>query len=109
MKTTTILHFIPSTINSAIRMGITVSAFCGLLALNPSSRAAVICDGSPVPATLTASQSILEESGGVTLLHGVIWSKLADIVARATNRTETVIDTESATNRFYRLVTPRQP
>jgi hypothetical protein len=42
-------------------------------------------------------------------LAGGAWSKLADVVARSTNRTETITDPASATNRFYRLVTPRQP
>jgi hypothetical protein len=37
------------------------------------------------------------------------WTKLADIVARATNRTETVTDSAAGTNRFYRVVTPRLP
>jgi hypothetical protein len=37
------------------------------------------------------------------------WSKLADVVARAINRTETATDSSASTNRFYRLVTPRQP
>jgi len=38
------------------------------------------------------------------------WSNLADVIARTTNRTEVVMDnTPNAVNRFYRLVTPRQP
>jgi hypothetical protein len=37
------------------------------------------------------------------------WPRLADIAARATNRTETVVDPAYTTNRFYRLVTPQQP
>jgi hypothetical protein len=36
------------------------------------------------------------------------WSKLLDAVARATNRTETATDADASTNRFYRLVTPRE-
>jgi hypothetical protein len=35
--------------------------------------------------------------------------KLADVVAHATNRVELITDPAPATNRFYRLVTPRQP
>jgi len=31
------------------------------------------------------------------------------MVARATNRTETATDATATTNRYYRLVTPRQP
>jgi hypothetical protein len=37
------------------------------------------------------------------------WVKLADIVARSTNHTETVIDPGPLTNRFYRLLTPQMP
>ena len=37
------------------------------------------------------------------------WSKLADVGARATNRVEQIQDASHGTNRFYRVVTPRQP
>jgi hypothetical protein len=37
------------------------------------------------------------------------WLKLVDVVARTNNRTETITDPAPAANRFYRLVTPRQP
>jgi len=37
------------------------------------------------------------------------WSKLLDVIARAINRTETATDPGAGTNRYYRLVTPRQP
>ena len=37
------------------------------------------------------------------------WSKLVDLPARATNRVEVVRDPGSTANRYYRLVTPRQP
>jgi hypothetical protein len=36
------------------------------------------------------------------------WSRLVDIVARATNRTEVIVDSTAPTNRFYRAVTPQQ-
>jgi hypothetical protein len=42
-------------------------------------------------------------------LNSGLWSRLADIVARANNRVETFIDPTWTTNRFYRVVTPRQP
>ena len=35
------------------------------------------------------------------------WTKLVDVITRATNRVETIFDPAPATNRFYRLVTPR--
>jgi hypothetical protein len=38
-----------------------------------------------------------------------VWSRLADIVAQPINRVETIADPAWTTNRFYRLVTPRQP
>jgi len=37
------------------------------------------------------------------------WRKLADVLARTNNRMETLVDRHWATNRFYRLATPRQP
>ena len=36
-----------------------------------------------------------------------LWGKLADVLGR--NRTETVIDPNATTNRFYRVVIPAQP
>jgi hypothetical protein len=38
-----------------------------------------------------------------------VWSRLADIPARASNRSAQVIDPNYTTNRFYRLATPLQP
>ena len=38
-----------------------------------------------------------------------VWTKLADIFAKTTTRTETVVDPNATTNRFYRLVIPIQP
>ena len=37
------------------------------------------------------------------------WTKLADVLARANHRVETIADPTANTNRFYRIVTPRQP
>ena len=37
------------------------------------------------------------------------WSKLIDVVGRTNRQAETVIDPIGTTNRFYRVVTPRQP
>ncbi len=37
------------------------------------------------------------------------WTKLADVVARDTNRVELIPDPGWSTNRYYRVVTPRQP
>jgi hypothetical protein len=37
------------------------------------------------------------------------WSKLADVLARPTNRIEILIDTNRAVQRYYRLATPIQP
>ena len=37
------------------------------------------------------------------------WSRFTDFIARATNRTETLVDAGFTTNRFYRVVTPRRP
>ncbi len=38
-----------------------------------------------------------------------VWFRLGDIFAGPSNRVETLGDSDSRTNRFYRLVTPRQP
>jgi len=38
-----------------------------------------------------------------------VWRKLGDIVARPNNRVENFIDPTWTTNRFYRVVLPRQP
>ena len=46
----------------------------------------------------------LEEPSAAT-----VWNKLRDLPARATNRTETVVDPGFSPTRFYRLATPRQP
>jgi len=37
------------------------------------------------------------------------WRKLADVFSRNVNRTETIIDRNATTNRFYRVVIPIQP
>jgi hypothetical protein len=37
------------------------------------------------------------------------WQGLEDIVARATNRVERLVDPASSPTRFYRLVTPQTP
>jgi hypothetical protein len=42
-------------------------------------------------------------------LGTLAWQKLADVVARATDRVETVADPAYRTNRVYRLLTPQQP
>ena len=40
---------------------------------------------------------------------GLPWQRLANVLARANNRVETIPDPAWTTNRFYRLVTPWQP
>jgi hypothetical protein len=42
-------------------------------------------------------------------LGGGVWTKLKDVFARSTNRTETVFDPNSTTNRYYRVATPFVP
>jgi hypothetical protein len=37
------------------------------------------------------------------------WTRLADIIARPTNRVETFTDPSGTTNRYYRVALPRQP
>jgi hypothetical protein len=38
-----------------------------------------------------------------------LWNRLTDIVAKTTNRVVTFTESGGNTNRFYRVVTPRQP
>jgi len=40
-------------------------------------------------------------------LNAPAWTSLTDILARTTNRIETIIDTSPATNRMYRIATPQ--
>ena len=42
-------------------------------------------------------------------LNGGSWSRLAEVFARPSNRVEVIADPATSTNRFYRIVTPRQP
>ncbi|MBI1839289.1 MAG: lamin tail domain-containing protein, partial [Verrucomicrobia bacterium] len=42
------------------------------------------------------------------IVNGQTWLKLADFAAQSLNRTEKVLDAGYTTNRFYRVVTPRQ-
>lgn len=42
-------------------------------------------------------------------LNAPAWSRLADVLARATNRIESVVDAAPGTNRWYRLTTPHRP
>ena len=37
------------------------------------------------------------------------WFRLTNIIARATNHTEQILDPNYTTNRFYRIVTPWRP
>ncbi|MEY2408517.1 MAG: hypothetical protein QOF48_1187, partial [Verrucomicrobiota bacterium] len=43
------------------------------------------------------------------VIPAVNWQKLADVASRSTNRVEVLFDPTWTTNRFYRVVTPRQP
>ena len=42
-------------------------------------------------------------------LNDLVWQKLADVIARATDHLESVPDPAGSPARYYRLVTPRQP
>lgn len=42
-------------------------------------------------------------------LDPVVWRKLADVPAQAESRVEVLTDPAPTANRFYRLITPRQP
>ena len=42
-------------------------------------------------------------------LNAPAWTRLTDVLARSTNRLETIVDPTPATNRMYRIVTPHTP
>jgi hypothetical protein len=42
-------------------------------------------------------------------VDALIWSKLGDITARVTSHVESLVDPGGSSNRFYRVVIPRQP
>lgn len=42
-------------------------------------------------------------------LPGFPWIRIADILARTSNRTEVILDASDPSNAFYRVGTPRQP
>jgi len=76
------------------------------------------------PASFLKVDSITA-AGGATLKFGAVaartytilysgvpgapWTKLTDVAAQPVNRVETIVDPGGTTNRFYRVVTPRQP
>jgi hypothetical protein len=62
---------------------------------------------SPVQVTFQAASNKTYSIQYSEALPAANWSKLADVVAAATNRTITVQDPASASGRYYRLVTPR--
>lgn len=91
-----------------------------------SNRAEFLAGTDPSnPASYLKIDSIIA-GGGATLAFGAIsnrtysiqysdavgsglWFKVADVVARTTNRVESINDPAFTTNRVYRLVTPQQP
>jgi hypothetical protein len=91
-----------------------------------SNRAEFLAGTDPTnPSSYLKIDSIIA-GGGAALTFGAIsnhtysvqysdvvgsgaWSKLADVVARTTNRVESILDPAFTTNRVYRLVTPQQP
>ena len=63
------------------------------------------------PATLHF-QSVSNRTYTVQFKDGLdapLWNKLADVVARSTNRLQVITDPAPGTNRIYRLVTPLVP
>jgi hypothetical protein len=85
-----------------------------------------IAGTDPTDASSYLKFDAIEAGGGAALTFGTLpartytieftdrinagtWSKLTNVTARSTNRIEQVVDADYATNRFYRLVTPRLP
>jgi hypothetical protein len=69
--------------------------------------------------SISVSNSVRLEFGAISnktyqiqrtgALEPAQWTSIADIIARATNRTEIIFDLTAPTNRFYRIATPRVP
>jgi hypothetical protein len=91
-----------------------------------SNRAEFLAGTDPTNALSYLKIDSIAAGGGATVTFGAIsnrtytvqysdvvgsgmWSKLADVAARANNRVETILDPAFTTNRVYRLATPQQP
>ena len=60
--------------------------------------------------TFTAMANLTYSVEAASQVSGGTWEKVADIIARSTERVETVTDTRAGEGgRFYRVVTPRRP
>ena len=78
---------------------------------DPSSYLKVDGMAAGNPATLQF-QSVSNRTYTVQFKDGLdapLWNKLADVVARSTNRLQYITDPTPGTNRIYRLVTPLLP
>ena len=91
-----------------------------------SNRAEYLAGTDPTNALSYLKIDSITAGGGASIAFGTIsnhtytvqftealaigaWSRLADVPARASNRTERILDPRFTTNRFYRLATPQQP
>jgi hypothetical protein len=91
-----------------------------------SNRAEFLAGTDPANPSSYLKVDSITAGGGATLTFGAIsnrtysvqssdvvgsglWSKVADVVARTTNRVESILDPAFTTNRVYRLATPQQP
>jgi hypothetical protein len=91
-----------------------------------SNRAEYIAGTDPANPASFLKISSITAGGGATLtfgavsnktysiqytegLGGGVWTKLKDVFARSTNRTETVFDPNFTTNRYFRVATPYVP
>jgi hypothetical protein len=85
--------------------------FAGTDPTNALSRLTVSLTGAPLAPTVsfpalsnrTYVVQFTDELGAAS------WQTLAEVLARTNNRVEAVLDPARATNRSYRVVTPRQP
>src|SRR5262249_20907555 len=78
--------------------------------LNPSSNLRLdIQSGGAITLTLNAVSNRTYTLLYTPTLIEPAWSKLTDVLARPTNRIEVLTDTNRATERYYRVVTPIQP
>jgi hypothetical protein len=87
---------------------------CRIAGPDPTNSASYLKFEAPAPGAGTALTFYAVAGRTYTIeftdeIATATWSRLTNLVARSINHTEHIVDPNSATNRFYRIVTPRRP